>query len=112
MSYEYIKRTYPVTPKVGMRVRHNETNRMGWITREDRSASHYVQVHFDGDPRPLPCHPTSLDYPTSNRYSEAATLTPAEGKTPPGHETCSACGRLFKWGETCTRGGCPCGGDV
>ncbi len=31
---------------------------------------------------------------------------------PAGHELCSCCGRLFKWGETCTRGGCPCGGDV
>lgn len=31
---------------------------------------------------------------------------------PPGHELCSSCGRLFKWGETCSRGGCPCGGDV
>jgi hypothetical protein len=31
---------------------------------------------------------------------------------PEGHELCSSCGRLFKFGETCTRGGCPCGGDV
>lgn len=31
---------------------------------------------------------------------------------PPGHEICSACQRVFKFGETCTRGGCPCGGDV
>lgn len=31
---------------------------------------------------------------------------------PAGHELCSSCGRLFKWGETCSRGGCPCGGDV
>ena len=31
---------------------------------------------------------------------------------PAGHELCRSCGRLFKWGETCSMGGCPCGGDV
>ena len=37
---------------------------------------------------------------------------PEQPAAPAGHEICSACGRMFKWGETCTRGGCPCGGDV
>lgn len=76
MSYDYIKRTYSVKPQVGLRVRHNETSRLGWITREDRSASHYVQVRFDGDAHSLPCHPTALDYPTSNKHSENATFAP------------------------------------
>ena len=72
MSYEYIKRTYPVDPKVGMRVRHKVTKRLGWIAREDRSAGHYVQVRFDGDTHALPCHPTEIDYPFENKYSKAA----------------------------------------
>lgn len=62
MSYEYVKRTYSVNPKVGLRVRHHETKRLGRITREDRGAAHYVQVRFDGDKHSLPCHPLALDY--------------------------------------------------
>lgn len=62
MAYEYIKRTYPVTPKVGERVKHHATKKEGTISREDRSASHYVQVLFDGEAHPLPCHPTEMDY--------------------------------------------------
>lgn len=30
---------------------------------------------------------------------------------PAGHDLCNSCGRLFKWGDTCGRGGCPVGGD-
>ncbi len=74
MSYDYIKRTYSVTPQVGIRVRHNETRRFGWITREDRSQSHYVQVKFDGYKHSLPCHPLALDYPTANQHSESAVF--------------------------------------
>lgn len=62
MAYEYIKRTYAVTPEIGGRVRHHVTNKEGTIAREDRSASHYVQVRFDGDAHALPCHPTEMDY--------------------------------------------------
>jgi hypothetical protein len=49
-------------PKVGERVRHHVTKKEGTISREDRGAGHYVQVLFDGDSRPLPCHPTEMDY--------------------------------------------------
>lgn len=77
MSYDYIKRTYSATPKVGARVRHNETNRRGFISREDRSASHYVQVHFDGDSHPLPCHPLALEYNV-----DRVAHTPQENQTP------------------------------
>lgn len=62
MSYDYVKRTYPVNPRVGERVKHKETERCGVIARENRSMAHYVQVKFDGDARPLPCHPTELEY--------------------------------------------------
>ncbi len=62
MSYDYIKRTYPVTPKVGERVRHTVTNRSGEIAREDRSQGHYVQVRFDGQAHRSPCHPMELEY--------------------------------------------------
>lgn len=63
-SYDYIKRAYPLAdvPNVGTRVRHNETNRLGVIAREDRSQSHYVQVRFDGDKHSLPCHPMALEH--------------------------------------------------
>lgn len=72
MAYEYIKQAYRVDAKVGQRVRHNETMRLGWIAREDRSASHYVQVHFDGDGFALPCHPLALDFPANGRNSASA----------------------------------------
>lgn len=81
-SYDYIKRTYPTNPQVGVRVRHNETNRKGFITREDKSQGHYVQVRFDGDNHSLPCHPMALEYPTRNHHSDIATF--ASEKTPHG----------------------------
>lgn len=62
MAYEYIKRTYTFQPKVGRRVRHTITGEYGEIRREDRSASHYVQVQFDTRKFPLPCHPGELEY--------------------------------------------------
>lgn len=40
------------------------------------------------------------------------SFKPPAPKVPEGHERCSSCGRLFKFGETCSFGGCPCGGDV
>lgn len=69
MAYDYIKQAYQVDAKVGQRVRHNETKRLGWIAREDRSAGHYIQVRFDGDGHALPCHPLAIDFPPngSNR---------------------------------------------
>jgi hypothetical protein len=62
MSYDYIKRTYQVMPRVGDRVRHTETDKLGTIAREKPSAGHYVQVRFDGQKHSLPCHPTALEY--------------------------------------------------
>ena len=62
MSYDYIKRTYPVFPKVGERVRHTVTKVTGTIKRENKSQSHYVQVKFDGLNHLSPCHPTELEY--------------------------------------------------
>ena len=62
MGYDYIKRTYTFRPQVGRRVRHSETKREGVIAREDRGASHYIQVMFDDDSHALPCHPMTLEY--------------------------------------------------
>lgn len=62
MAYEYVKRTYSATPKIGERVRHHVTKKEGTIAEEDRSMSHYVQVLFDGNDHALPCHPTEIDY--------------------------------------------------
>lgn len=62
MAYEYVKRTYNVTPVVGERVFHAIIDRAGTISREDRSQGHYVQVKFDGRKHPTPCHPTELEY--------------------------------------------------
>ena len=62
MAYDYIKRTYTFQPQVGRRVKHTVTGKLGVISREDRSASHYVQVRFDGQRFALPCHPMELEY--------------------------------------------------
>ena len=62
MPYDYIKRAYDVKPVVGDRIKHHVTKREGTIEREDFSMSHYVQVLFDGDAEPMPCHPTEMDY--------------------------------------------------
>lgn len=62
MSYSYVRTAYAVEPKVGARVQHLETRKFGVIRPEARSASHYVQVCFDGQAHALPCHPTALDY--------------------------------------------------
>ena len=65
MSYEYVKRTYNVDPKVGSWVTHTVTKRTGVIVREDKSQGHYVQVRFGEDKHALPCHPTELQYSLS-----------------------------------------------
>ena len=62
MSYDYVKRVYGVNPVVGQSVLHQVTQRTGTIAPENRSMSHYVQVRFVGKARPMPCHPTELDY--------------------------------------------------
>ncbi|MGR4927230.1 hypothetical protein ACIPUD_10490 [Bradyrhizobium sp. CAR08] len=67
MPYDYIQRTYGVTPIVGERIKHHVVTKGGTITKEDPSASHYVQVLFDGDRHPLPCHPTEMDYLRTRR---------------------------------------------
>lgn len=60
MTYDYIKQTYNVEPKVGDRVTHEVTKQSGVIARENRSQSHYVMVRFDGRKHLLPCHPLEL----------------------------------------------------
>ena len=63
----------------------------------------------------LPIYLFGFDDATEAALEAIAALPRCSDATvdvPQGHELCSACGRLFKWGETCTRGGCPCGGDV
>ena len=62
MAYDYIRRAYGVDPIVGKRVRHAITGDSGTIARENRSASHYVHVRFDGQKHAAPCHPTELEY--------------------------------------------------
>lgn len=62
MAYDYVKRTYGVNPRVGARVLHTVTNRLGSIAREDPSQAHYVQVRFDGMGHKRPCHPEELNY--------------------------------------------------
>lgn len=62
MSYEYIKQTYGVSPEPGKVVYHTVTKEWGVVKRENRSASHYVQVTFEGARHPVPCHPTELLY--------------------------------------------------
>lgn len=60
MSYEYIKRSYGVSPAIGQRVQHDVTRKFGLISRENKSSSHYVMVKFDGSKHSLPCHPLEL----------------------------------------------------
>lgn len=74
MAYDYVRRTYNVDPQIGQRVKHTVTGNSGVISREDRSAGHYVQVRFDGKKHPLPCHPTELEYSPEVPYiSDAET---------------------------------------
>lgn len=74
MTYDYVKRTYSVSPEVGQRVTHQVTKKSGEIRRENHSMSHYVMVRFDGQKHPSPCHPTELDY--------APALSPQGSETP------------------------------
>src|ERR1700693_831824 len=62
MTYDYIKRTYGVSPEPGKVVYHTVTKQWGIIKRESKSASHYVQVTFEGCKHASPCHPTELQY--------------------------------------------------
>lgn len=52
MTAEYIRRTYGVPAKRGVRVRVD--GHAGVVT----SCGHYIRVRFDGERRPRPCHPT------------------------------------------------------
>jgi hypothetical protein len=61
-TYDYVKRTYQVNPRVGGRVMHQVTKRSGTIAREKPSQGHYVMVKFDGRKFSSPRHPTELDY--------------------------------------------------
>jgi hypothetical protein len=61
-SYAYVRRAYDVDPVVGARVRHQVTGKEGVIRPECPGMGHYVQVRFDGERLPAPCHPTELDY--------------------------------------------------
>jgi hypothetical protein len=60
--YEYVKRTYAVSPMLGQRVTHTVTKEDGVIARENLSAAHYVQVYFPSRDWPVSCHPTELEY--------------------------------------------------
>jgi hypothetical protein len=62
MTYDYVKCTYQVFPRIGARVQHTVTKKFGKITREKPGAAHYVNVMFDGRGFSVPCHPTELDY--------------------------------------------------
>jgi hypothetical protein len=62
MTYDYIKDTYGVSPEPGKVVYHTVTKQWGVIKRESKSASHYVQVTFEGCKHASPCHPTELQY--------------------------------------------------
>lgn len=62
MSYDYIKRNYGFSPEVGRVVYHTVTKGYGVITRENKSAGHYVQVKFEGSKHSDPCHPSELQY--------------------------------------------------
>lgn len=62
MAYDYIKRSYAFQPEIGRRVSHTVTKEFGVITREDKSAGHYVQVRFDDRKFSVPCHPDELVY--------------------------------------------------
>ena len=52
-SFDYIRRTYKVPAARGVRV--TVDGRPGVITS---GKGGYVMVRFDGQKRPLPCHPT------------------------------------------------------
>lgn len=53
MSFEYVRRTYKVPAKRGLRVTVDGVG--GRITS---GKGGYVMVRFDGAKHPLPCHPT------------------------------------------------------
>jgi len=61
--YEYVRRVYGVNPVPGHRVRLENTDRTGVISRR-RNYDHYVWVRFDGAAFASPCHPKSLAYLT------------------------------------------------
>ena len=60
MAYEYIQRAYGFTPVIGETVFHEVIEKSGVVTRENKSAGHYVQVRFDGQKHSSPCHPLEL----------------------------------------------------
>ena len=60
-TYDYVKRTYQVNPRIGGRVTHQVTKRSGTIARENVSQGHYVMVTFNGQKFSSQCHPTELD---------------------------------------------------
>lgn len=76
---------------------------------DDESDAHHAYENFS-----VGWNCTLLE--TSDRKFEVRcgmlTALSSTERCPPGHELCSSCGRLFKFGDTCQRGGCPCGGDV
>lgn len=62
MAYDYVKRTYNVSPVVGGLVFHKVTKKYGNVADEELSQGHYVQVRFKGTDFAVPCHPTELEY--------------------------------------------------
>jgi hypothetical protein len=71
MSMDYVRRTYGVPAKRGLRV--TVDGRPGVITR----ATHYVYVRFDDVGFSRPCHPTwRIDYAPAD---PARAVPPTEG---------------------------------
>lgn len=60
-DYGYIHRAYGLNFFIGQRVRHTEIDKLGTVARCKESASHYVQVTFDGRKHSDPCHPQALE---------------------------------------------------
>jgi len=68
MSMDYVRRTYGVDVRRGLRVAYGAGDRrqLGTVT----GATHYVQVRFDGQRHSVNVHPTDPDL--SYRVTEVA----------------------------------------
>lgn len=75
MAYAYIEKAYGLTFRVGERVLHAVTKKIGTVKREDPGMGHYVMVAFDGQRFALPCHPNELikDFDAALARAEASS---------------------------------------
>jgi hypothetical protein len=75
-SFDYVRRTYRVPAKRGLRV--TVDGKPGVITR---GQGHYIRVRFDGMNHARPCHPTwRVDYAP---HAPAGVLPTPEGRSEP-----------------------------